>query len=141
LKARLCRQGLVETKAFRDLHGLPYKSCGKLIFATNKLEEERVQHLFSRAKNNGANVQLIGKSDLRQIEPYIQGRLAIVSPDTGIVDYSSIAAKVREILAATVQVALNETVVNIQEQQDKVAVSTKSNTYFARRLIACGGLQ
>jgi L-2-hydroxyglutarate oxidase len=120
---------------------VPYESCGKLIVATNKLEEERVQQIFSRAKNNGANVHLVGKSELHQVEPNIEGTLAIFSPETGIVDYLSIAHKLREILAAKVHVALNETVINIQEQQNQVAVSTKSKTYFARRLIACGGLQ
>lgn len=141
LKARLCRQGLVETKAFCDLYDVPYESCGKLIVATNKLEEERVQQIFSRAKNNGANVHLVEKSELRQMEQNIEGTLAIFSPETGIIDYLSVADKLRELIAAKVHVALNETVINIQEQQNQVAVSTKSKTYFARRLIACGGLQ
>jgi len=141
LKARLCRQGLVETKAFCDRYALPYESCGKLIVATNKIEEERVQQLYGRAKNNGANVHLVGKNELRQLEQHIEGTLAILSPGTGIVDYLSVARKLREIIATKVRVVLNEAVVNIQEQQNQVAVSTKSKTYFARRLIACAGLQ
>jgi len=36
LKARLCYQGLNQTKAFCDRYSLPYKSCGKLIVATSK---------------------------------------------------------------------------------------------------------
>lgn len=141
LKARLCYQGLIQTKAFCDRYSLPYKSCGKLIVATNKSEEDRVQQLFSRANSNGANVHLVGTSELRQMEQNIEGTLALFSPETGIVDYLSIAHKLREIIAAKVHVALNETVVNIQEQQNQVALSTKSKTYFARRLIACAGLQ
>jgi len=106
-----------------------------------KSEEDRVQQLFSRANSNGANVHLVGASELRQMEQNIEGTLALFSPETGIVDYLSIAHKLREIIAAKVHVALNETVVNIQEQQNQVALSTKSKTYFARRLIACAGLQ
>jgi len=141
LKARLCRQGLVETKAFCDRYELPNECCGKLIVATNKIEEERVQQLFSQANINGANVHLLGKSELRQLEPNIEGTLAILSPETGIVDYLSIAQKLREILATKAHMVLNETVTNIQEQQDQVAVSTQCKTYFAKKLIACGGLQ
>ena len=141
LKARLCRQGLVETKAFCDQYGLAHKSCGKLIVATNKVEEERVEQLFQRAKNNSANVELIGKSELQQLEPNIEGTLAILSPETGIVDYLSIARKLKEILSAKVQLELNETVVNIQEKEDLVSISTTNKTYFTRKLIACAGLQ
>ena len=141
LKARLCRQGLVETKAFCDQHGLAYERCGKLIVATNKLEEERVDQLFQRAKNNSANVQLIGKSELQRLESNIEGTLAILSPDTGIVDYLSIARKLKEVLSAKVQLELNETVVNIKEKEDLVAISTANKTYFTRKLIACAGLQ
>ena len=141
LKARLCRQGLVETKAFCDQHGLANESCGKLIVATNKVEEERVEQLFRRAKNNSANVRLIEKKELQQLEPNIEGTLAILSPETGIVDYLSIAEKLKEILSAKVQFQLNETVVNIQEKEGLISISTKNKTYFSRKLIACAGLQ
>jgi len=141
LKARLCRQGLVDTKAFCDQHGLANESCGKLIVATNKVEEERVEQLFRRAKNNSANVRLIEKKELQQLEPNIEGTLAILSPETGIVDYLSIAEKLKEILSAKVQFQLNETVVNIQEKEGLISISTKNKTYFSRKLIACAGLQ
>ena len=141
LKARLCRQGLVETKAFCDQYGLANESCGKLIVATNKVEEERVEQLFQRAKNNSANVRLIKKSELQQLEPNIEGTLAILSPETGIVDYLSMAEKLKEILSAKAQVRLNEAIVNIQEKEDLVSISTTNKTYFSRKLIACAGLQ
>jgi (S)-2-hydroxyglutarate dehydrogenase len=141
LKARLCRQGLVETKAFCDHHDLAYESCGKLIVATNKVEEERVEQLFLRARNNGANVQLVGKTELSDLEPNVVGTLAIRSPETGIVDYSLIADKLKELLSGRVQITLNEAVVSLQEKTDLVAVSTTGKTYLARKLIACAGLQ
>jgi L-2-hydroxyglutarate oxidase len=141
LKARLCRQGLFETKAFCDQHGIAYETCGKLIVATNKVEEERVEQLFLRAIKNGANVQLIRKTELSDLEPNVEGTLAILSPETGIVDYSSIADKLKELLADRIQITLNESVVSLQEKTDLVAVSTTGKTYLARKVIACAGLQ
>jgi len=105
------------------------------------VEEERVEQLFRRAKNNSANVRLIEKKELQQLEPNIEGTLAILSPETGIVDYLSIAEKLKEILSAKVQFQLNETVVNIQEKEGLISISTKNKTYFSRKLIACAGLQ
>ena len=105
------------------------------------MEEERVEQLFQRARNNSANVELIGKSELQQLEPNIEGTRAILSPETGIVDYLSVARKLKEILSAKVQLELNETVVNIQEKEDLVSISTANKTYFTRKLIACAGLQ
>lgn len=141
LKARLCRKGLAETKAFCDQYGLPYESCGKLIVATKKAEEARIEELFRRAKSNGANVQLIGKAQLEDCEPNITGTLAILSPETGVVDYSSIANKLREVVTTRATISFDESVVDIQERVDLVFVSTTSRTYSARKLIACAGLQ
>lgn len=64
LKTRLCRQGPVKAKDFCIEYDLLFNSCGKLIVTTKKLEEQRVEQLFLRAKNNSANVRLIGKSPM-----------------------------------------------------------------------------
>ena len=38
LKAEFCREGLKETIAFCNTHGIPYEQCGKLLVATNEIE-------------------------------------------------------------------------------------------------------
>lgn len=43
LKAKLCVEGLQLTYRYCDEKKIPYKKVGKLIVATNKQEEERLQ--------------------------------------------------------------------------------------------------
>lgn len=43
LKAKLCVEGLQLTYKYCDEKKIPYKKVGKLIVATNKQEEERLQ--------------------------------------------------------------------------------------------------
>jgi len=141
LKARLCREGLVETELFCGKHDISYEKPGKLIVATNHIEEKRVRALYERAKKNGAKIELLGREKLKAKEPNIEGSLAIFSPDTGIVNYFSIAEKLLELVSSHVQLVVNESVVSIEENIDSVMISTESSTYKAKNLIACAGLQ
>ena len=141
MKARLCREGLVETKAFCEINDLPYDSCGKFIVATNTVEEDRIKQLYKRAKNNGANVTLISEKQLRELEPNVEGTLAVFSPDTGIVDYFAIANKLREAISSQVEILTSEMVVSIKESSHFIAISTNNKVYHSKKLIACAGLQ
>ena len=141
MKARLCREGLVETKAFCEINDLPYNSCGKLIVATNTVEENRVRQLYQRAKNNGANVSLVCEKQLRELEPNIEGTMAVLSPETGIVDYFAMATKLSNIISAQTEIRTSETVVGIKEDMVYVVISTNNKVYHSKKLIACAGLQ
>ena len=141
MKARLCREGLVETKAFCEINDLPYNSCGKLIVATNTVEENRVRQLYQRAKNNGANVSLVCEKQLRELEPNIEGTMAVLSPETGIVDYFAMATKLSNIISAQTEIRTSETVVGIKEDMGYVVISTNNKVYHSKKLIACAGLQ
>lgn len=141
LKASLCREGLMETKIFCEENSIPYKTCGKLIVATNAVEEERVKVLYERANNNGANIKLISSKELIEIEPNITGTLALLSPNTGIVDYHQIAQKMAEIISINGDISLSEEVFEIKEEFNFVNIATNNNSYRAAKLIACAGLQ
>ena len=52
LKAEFCREGLKDTIAFCNTHGIPFEQCGKLLVATTALELERMDKLFERCKVN-----------------------------------------------------------------------------------------
>ena len=141
IKSRLCKEGLIETKAFCEANDLPYENCGKIIVATNSTEEERVRQLYKRAKDNGANVTLIEKQQLREKEPNIEGTLAIFSPDTGIVDYLTIANKLAAIILDRAEMLTGEVVLDVKENANFVVISTANKTYQSKKIIACAGLQ
>ena len=77
LKAKFCKQGLVQTIEFCERHGIPYEQCGKLIVATSSLELERMHALYERARINELDVELLDAEQLHQLEPNVTGIGAI----------------------------------------------------------------
>jgi L-2-hydroxyglutarate oxidase len=142
LKAKLCREGLEATVAFCKLHNLAYKQCGKLIVATNAVEEARLDVLHVRANANGLKLPRISGEELHELEPNIAGIAALLSAETGIVDYKEISAKLAELIVAKgADITLGSKVERIVEKADFVEIGTKSSTWKAKKLIVCGGLQ
>jgi L-2-hydroxyglutarate oxidase len=142
LKAQFCKTGVEATMGFCSQHGIPLEQCGKLIVASNGSEQERLLALFTRAEDNGLDVELIDAEELRRREPNIIGTGAIFLRTTGITNYPAITrefAKQFELLGG--EIRLNSAVVNLQETSETVtATLANGNTVEAKYLIACGGL-
>ena len=87
LKARFCVEGKKLLYQFCEERNIAYKRIGKLIVATNHTEAKDLEELISRGKNNGVeDLNLLTKSQIKEIEPSIQAICAIHSPSTGIID-------------------------------------------------------
>ena len=92
LKATLCRRGVGLLKEFCAHHRLPYEECGKLVVALDDEEAERLRVIYERASANGVpGLRLVERAAMRDIEPHAEGRLAIHSPHTAIVDFAAVA--------------------------------------------------
>lgn len=147
LKAELCRQGRIETVEFCERYDIPYSLVGKLIVATDETSRARLDDLERRSIENRIVVERIGAGGLAELEPHVQGVDALLSPTTGIVDYTLIAAAMRdELAAAGVQLHFGVEVTSIVEEGgiDGGAVRVRTaegGEWTARRLIACAGLQ
>ncbi len=141
LKARFCKQGVIDTIAFCKDHGIPYEQCGKLIVATNALELERLEALFERAKINELDVALLDKAELAEAEPNITGLAAIHLKTTGIVSFPLVsqhmAAEVRRLGG---EIRLSTPVTDLAEFDDCIEITTPAEVLEAGYLVACGGL-
>lgn len=92
LKAKLCVQGLELTYKYCDEHKIPYKKCGKLIVAVTDEEVPRLEELYKRGIQNGAKgLTFLSRSEIKEIEPHCEGKIALLSPNTGIVDWGLVA--------------------------------------------------
>ena len=142
LKAKLCREGLKATVAFCKQYNLAYKQCGKLIVATNAVEEARLNALYERANENGLKLRRISGAELQELEPNITGTAALLSAETGIVDYREIGTKLAALITEKgAEIVLGLKVNRINEQTEFVDIGTKGSTWQAKKLIVCGGLQ
>jgi D-amino-acid oxidase len=87
LKAELCVRGREALYAYCQSHRVDHRRLGKLVVATRAEEEGVVEDLLIRGRANGvAGLELIDRSAIRRLEPEVEARMALLSPETGIVD-------------------------------------------------------
>lgn len=141
LKARFCRAGLVQTMAFCQHRGVPFKQCGKLVIATTQAEVPRLAKLSARAHLNGVDCHSLSMAELKQIEPNVVGLGALHVTETGIVDYAAMCRVMADLVTAQGGVIkLASAVVAIREGANEVEIETATSTLCAKHLIACAGL-
>ena len=141
LKAEFCREGLKETIAFCNTHGIPYEQCGKLLVATNDIELQRMEKLFERCKANNIEAEILNQEKLYEIEPNVFGIGAILVKSTGIVDYTLITKKMSEQFESLGgEFLLNSKVTNLDENKERIQVITSNETLNSKYLICCAGL-
>jgi L-2-hydroxyglutarate oxidase len=98
--------------------------------------------LFERAKQNGIEALRIDRAGLMRLEPNITGVGALGIPSTGIVDYRMVASAFAQIATAQgADLRLGAEVIAIRENPRAVEVSTPVQSWRARSLIVCAGLQ
>jgi len=143
LKARLCVEGAKALVRFCQEHGVPYDICGKLIVATTREEIPRLEDLHRRGKANGlVGLRMLTGHELREIEPHAGGIQGIYVPGTGIVDYSSVAAKYAELIAERGGIIhLSHEVIGLRPSSTSTVVETTQGPIEASLVINCAGLQ
>jgi len=142
LKAELCKRGAQATKDFCREHEIAFDVCGKLLVASNPLEMQRMQALYERSQQNGLKVERLDATELARREPNIAGLGALFVDATGIVDYKQVCyAMAKVIEQAGGEVRLGTTVQAIRELGEHVEIRDQNQTWHARQLVACAGLQ
>ncbi len=92
LKARLAVEGIRAMTAYCREKNIPHEICGKVVVAVDESEIPRLRELEARGKANGLNgLRMLGRGDLRAIEPHAAGAAAFQVPEEGmhVVDAAS----------------------------------------------------
>jgi (S)-2-hydroxyglutarate dehydrogenase len=142
LKAQFCVQGAREMVEFCTGHGIPHEVCGKLIVATTAEEAARLDDLLARGEANGlAGLRLMGREEMREIEPHVGGVRALAVPSTGITDYAIVTAKYAEIAVGRgAELKTGAGVVGFKDSAGEVVIQTRAGDFPARYVVNCAGL-
>lgn len=142
LKAELCRTGAASTKQYCTDRGIPWAQPGKLLVAITAAELPRLAALRDRCIASGLEVHQLDAAGLLRAEPHVSGIAALHVPDTGIVDYRTIAtAFADDVTAAGGTIVTNRAVDAILETDTGVMVGAQDTSFTARHIVVCGGLQ
>jgi 2-hydroxyglutarate dehydrogenase len=97
LKARLCVDGAALMYAYCERRAIAVNRIGKLIVALDDGELPALEEIARRANANGvAGLRRLDATGLREIEPHATGVAALHSPNTGIVDFAAVAARLAD---------------------------------------------
>ena len=141
-KANFCSTGGKLLRNFCDEYGIAYDMCGKLIVATDDSEVPQLEELFKRGTENGAEgLRMVDREEIKDIEPYSAGVKAILSPNTGIIDYFEVsqafATRMRENGG---DLLTNVEVISMENRDNLVYINTTSGTIAAKYVLNCAGL-
>ena len=141
LRARNCREGKLALEQFCDQHGVAWQRTGKVIVATRQDQLPALQNIFERGQQNGVSCQLIDRDRLIELEPHCAGIRAIHVPESGIVDYPGVCAKLAElILAVGGEIRLSCRITGIRQTADTVVITGGGETFEAAQAVNCTGL-
>ena len=92
LKAVNCIRGYHELIHFCQEENIPFELTGKVVVATRKEQIPLLDTLLDRGIANGlSGTKAISLDELKEYEPHCAGVAAIHVPQTGIVDYKTVA--------------------------------------------------
>lgn len=153
LKATFCLNGLRAMAAYCEEHHLPIHRIGKIIVPSKASDVAVLNTLHKRAIENGTNAQLINGDDLRRLEPRARTDidLALLSPETAVVDPKSIVNHLHKSLAKQgVSFYFNHCCNKIDPKQKKMSAGNHEVSYghlfntaglYADKVASACGLQ
>lgn len=142
LKAKNCIEGYRQLIEFCDRNEVPYELCGKIIVATSNEELPALENIYKRGlENKLENLKKIGKEELKEYEPHVNGVAGIYVPQTGIINYKKVAAAYAKLIQQYGGTILTgEKVMQIRTGRQGVEITTGNRTLNAKLAVNCGGL-
>jgi (S)-2-hydroxyglutarate dehydrogenase len=142
LKATYCREGRERLLAFADEHEIPYRLTGKLVVATGPAELPRLAGLADRGRTNGLALRELEPAEFTEIEPNVRGVRALHVPETGVIDFTKVAAAYANVIADRGGAVLcGRAVRSVVRSGHGWTVETDAGSFAARTVVTCAGLQ
>jgi L-2-hydroxyglutarate oxidase LhgO len=89
LKAKLCLNGREQLYQFCQDYAVPYQRIGKLIVASDNSDLNQLESIQKNAKKNGVFLNELNQKECHDLEPNVNAKAALISPETGIIDSHS----------------------------------------------------
>lgn len=123
-KARVCVEGRERLYAYAARRGIPHRRTGKLVLAVEAHEEEALQDLATRARENGVReLTLLDAAELRAREPTLRAHAALHVGESGIVDAHALMDALKaDARAAGASFVFGHEVVRLEPEGERVRV-------------------
>jgi (S)-2-hydroxyglutarate dehydrogenase len=141
LKARLCVEGARLLYAYCDERGIEARRDGKLIVAADEGDLAGLDELERRGRENQVpGLRRLDAGEIAEIEPHARGVAALHSPETGVVDFTQVAAAyAADVEAAGGTVVTGAGVRSLTPQGESISVEHERGRTEAAFVVSCAG--
>ncbi|MCH2198904.1 MAG: L-2-hydroxyglutarate oxidase [Flavobacteriales bacterium] len=144
-KAINCVKGRRELVKFAQEYNVRHDVCGKIIAAIDEKELPHLEKIMRHGKENDIEDMVrVTAEEVKEIEPFCESIGGIHVGCTGIIDFRGATEKMAEVAKAKqakTEVKLGEEATSFERVGDETIVKTNKDTYRAKYLVFCGGLQ
>ena len=144
LKGYFSRKGNQMFDRLEEELNFGFSRCGSLILAFSQEEREHLKKIIENGLKNGVDdLKIIEKEELREIEPNISSEAlcALHCPSAGITSpYEYCIALMENAIENGADLQLNAEVKSIMRSEEFFTLKTTKETYRARYVINCAGV-
>jgi (S)-2-hydroxyglutarate dehydrogenase len=142
LKAINCKKGYNQLLTFCKDYGVPFDLCGKIIVAVEQKELQSLENIYNRGvANELSGIKKITQAEIKEIEPYCSGIAGVWVPQTGIINYTEVSKKYKELfLEKGGDLELGQKVIDIKQRDRINYIETSKSTFSSKWIINCAGL-
>lgn len=143
LKARVCVEGRKRLYTYLAERGLPHRACGKVIVGS-EAQRPALETIHSRAVASGVDsLRWLDREGLKALEPELSCDIALLSPETGVVDSHAFMLSLQgECEAAGGSLALHTPITGWRREGELFKVDFGGEdpaTYTARTVVNSAG--
>lgn len=141
-RAKNCVDGRRQLVEFCREHDILFDMCGKIIVATEEHELPRLEKIHERGiQNEIEGISMVGEKAIRELEPRSAGIRAIHVPCAGIVDFTGVSKKLKELIEDKGGIVQFDTkVTGIYQRNGSIEVAAGGQTINTGYVINCAGL-
>ena len=142
LKARMAVDGIRQMTSFCKENKINYDICGKIVVATNELEQKILNSLSINGKKNGLKgLKILNKNELKKREPFVRSYESLLVPEEGIVDFKMVLNSLYEhIKNFGGSVLLGHEIKNIFNKNNATVIQCDNYENEFDILVNCSGL-
>lgn len=142
LKAKLAVSGIQQMTDFCRIHQIPHDICGKIVVASDDREIKFLNDLADRGTKNGLeNLKYLSQDELKQREPFVSAKKALLVPQEGIVDYKKVMQTLSDLIQSKGgEVILSAEINSVKDVDNKVIVSDGKKEWEFDLIFNCAGL-
>ncbi len=139
-KAKFALEGSQRLRKYCKQRNLPIRHEGLLLVATNEPEVEQLENVLDRVEQLPIESEWYDKEKIQDLEPHVDGRAAIYTPDSSTVETQPITQEMaNDARSEGVTFYMDTEVEGLTKRNSEICISTDKGPIDVDYLVNCAG--